>query len=120
VRLALWLFNIVVRREVGGPTIVGILDADRAWWGDPLADWTMFVLAKSATPEMARFHSRFWEAYGPPEPTSEVRFRTVVYEAMHVGTALASATRYHDEQTVQRGRHDLRAAAMALPALLDG
>jgi aminoglycoside phosphotransferase (APT) family kinase protein len=104
----LWLFNILVRREVDGPSISGILDADRAWWGDPLADWTMFVLAMAAAPETQRFHARFWQAYGELEQTLETTFRQAVYEAMHIGTALVWASHHDDVETVQRGKRDLR------------
>jgi len=113
----LWLFNILVARGRDGPTIVGILDADRAWWGDPMADWTMFVLAKGATPETRQFHARFWQAYGQPEPTPETMFRNAVYEALNVGTALVWATRHDDIDTVQRGKRDLRAVAATLQTL---
>ena len=113
----LWLFNILVERGPDGPSIAGVLDADRAWWGDPMADWTMFVLAKGAVPETQRFHSRFWQAYGQPEPTPETAFRNAVYEAMHVGTALVWATRHDDRDTVQRGKRDLRTVATTLPTL---
>ena len=41
----LWLFNLLIARQPREPSIVGVLDADRAWWGDPMADWTMFILA---------------------------------------------------------------------------
>jgi aminoglycoside phosphotransferase (APT) family kinase protein len=114
----LWLFNVLVTRGVDGPTISGILDADRAWWGDPPADWTMFVLAKSATPETHRFHARFWRAYGQPEETPDTAFRRAAYEAMHIGTALAWATRHDDADTARRGTRDLRSAVQALAALV--
>jgi aminoglycoside phosphotransferase (APT) family kinase protein len=114
----LWLFNILVERGPDGPAIVGVLDADRAWWGDPMADWTMFVLAKAtATPETERLHGRFWQAYGQPEPTPGTAFRNAVYEALNVGTALVWAARHDDTDTVQRGKRDLRAVAAALPTL---
>jgi aminoglycoside phosphotransferase (APT) family kinase protein len=111
----LWLFNILVRRDVDGPTITGVLDADRAWWGDPLADWTMFVLAMAA-PETHQVHARFWQAYGEVEQTPERAFRQAVYEAMHIGTALVWATRHDDVDTVQRGNRDLRAVVKRLQA----
>jgi aminoglycoside phosphotransferase (APT) family kinase protein len=104
----LWLFNILVSRGLGGPTISGILDADRAWWGDPLADWTMFVLAMEA-PEKHPGHARFWQAYGAVEQTPETGFRQAVYEAMHIGSAMAWASKHDDVDTVQRGTRDLRA-----------
>jgi len=113
----LWLFNILVRRNADGPDITGILDADRAWWGDPLADWTLFVLSKSASPENQPFHAVFWQTYGQTENTPGAAFRKNVYEAMHVGTALSWAARHHDEETLERGKHDLHAAATILPNL---
>jgi aminoglycoside phosphotransferase (APT) family kinase protein len=109
----LWLFNILVSRGLEGPTISGILDADRAWWGDPMADWTMFVLAMEA-PEKHPGHARFWQAYGAPEQTSETAFRKAVYEAMHIGSAMAWANHHGDVDTVQRGKRDLRAVLKRL------
>jgi aminoglycoside phosphotransferase (APT) family kinase protein len=114
----LWLFNILVSREVDGPAITGVLDADRAWWGDPLADWTMFVLAKAAGPETHQFHARFWQAYGELEQTPEVAFRQAVYEAMHIGTALAWASRHDDTDTMQRGKQDLATVTKTLRSFL--
>jgi aminoglycoside phosphotransferase (APT) family kinase protein len=51
----LWTFNILIQRNTNGPAIVGILDADRSWWGDPMADWTMFIL-KHAEKEQGHSH----------------------------------------------------------------
>ena len=116
----LWLFNILIQRDSTGaaPKIVGILDADRAWWGDPLADWTMFVLAKSASAETQPMHDSFWRGYGELEQTPGLEFRKAVYEAMHVGTALEWAIRNQDDDTVKRGKQDLKAVAASLPGLL--
>ena len=114
----LWLFNILIKRSSAGSNIVGILDADRAWWGDPLADWTMFVLEKSTSPDTQRFHDCFWQGYGQVDQTPNIAFRKTIYEAMHVGTALAWAVRVHDDDTVERGRHDLSVAATNLSNLL--
>jgi aminoglycoside phosphotransferase (APT) family kinase protein len=109
----LWLFNILVSRGSEGPTISGILDADRAWWGDPLADWTMFVLAMAAS-EKHPGHARFWQSYGAPEQTPETTFRREVYEAMHIGSAMAWASRHGDTDTVQRGKRDLQSVLKRL------
>ncbi len=110
----LWLFNLLVTHNVDGPTISGVLDADRAWWGDPLADWTMFVLAMGARPETHQFHARFWQAYGEAEQTPEAAFRQAVYEAMHIGTAVVWASRHDDAETVQRGKRDLHTVVKRL------
>jgi aminoglycoside phosphotransferase (APT) family kinase protein len=113
----LWLFNILIDCSAGEPRIVGVLDADRAWWGDPQADWTMFVLAKGAAPETDHLHARFWQSYGARIQTPEATFRQAIYEALHIGTALVWATRHDDEETLQRGADDLRAVVMLLPTL---
>ena len=68
----LWLFNLLIARGEHEPAIVGILDADRAWWGDPIADWTMFILAHA---EQEEGHSHFWQAYGQREGTPAAKFR---------------------------------------------
>ena len=112
----LWLFNILITHGENGPAIVGVLDADRSWWGDPMADWTMFILAH-ADPEEG--HAHFWQTYGEREDTQGVRFRKNVYNAMHAGTALVYSVRTHDEGTVQRAYGTLREVAEALPTLID-
>jgi hypothetical protein len=101
------LFNILIQRDAQGPSIIGVLDADRAWWGDPPADWTMFVLAKGAVPE-TDYLARFWHGYGMRDQTPEAAFRQAIYEALHIGTALAWAARHDDGETFERGTADLK------------
>lgn len=112
----LWLFNMLVQRGADGPRISAVLDHDRAWWGDPLADWTMFVLAKSASAETQRSHAAFWRAYGQTAQTPSAIFRAQVYEAMHIGSALAHAAQHGDEDTLARGRAELWMLAAAFEA----
>ncbi len=112
----LWAFNLLIARGESDAAIVGVLDADRAWWGDPMADWTMFILAH-AEPEEGLAH--FWQAYGPREETRGAEFRKTVYDGMHAATALVYSVRTHDEGTVQRAYGTLREVAEALPALID-
>lgn len=110
----LWLFNLLIKHNDGTPAIVGVLDADRAWWGDPMADWTMFILAH-ADPDEG--HSYFWQAYGQPEETPGARFRKTVYDGMHAGTALVWSDRNSDEGTLEKAKRTLREVAEALPSL---
>ena len=110
----LWLFNILVKREGAAPSIVGILDADRAWWGDPLADWTMFILAHA---EQEEGHSHFWQAYGQREDTPAMRFRKTVYDGMHAGTALVWAFQHNDEGTLEKAQGTLKEVSALLPTL---
>ena len=112
----LWAFNLLIARGESDPAIVGVLDADRAWWGDPLADWTMFILAHT---EPEEGHAHFWRVYGPREDKREFRFRKTVYDGMHAATALVYSVRTDDEGTVQRAYGTLREVAEALPALID-
>lgn len=110
----LWPFNILVTRQ-NQPSIVGILDADRSWWGDPMADWTMFILAHA---EKEEGHSHFWKAYGQPADTKSARFRASVYNAMHAGTAFIWASKHQDEETVTRAKGTLGEVMDILPTLL--
>ena len=110
----LWSFNILISRE-NKPSIVGVLDADRSWWGDPMADWTMFILAHA---EKEEGHSHFWSAYGQPENTQSARFRASVYDAMHAGTAYIWAVKHQDEETVTKAKGTLSEVMDILPLLL--
>lgn len=111
----LWLFNILIQRGENGPAIVGILDADRAWWGDPMADWTMFILAHAGQEEG---HAHFWQAYGQPQDTPGTRYRAHVYDAMHAGTAFIWAVGHHDEETVGKAEGTLRESIDFLHSIL--
>ncbi|WP_437784602.1 phosphotransferase family protein [Sorangium sp. So ce1097] len=113
----LWLYNLLIERGPGGASIAGVIDADRAFWGDPMADWTMFALSMSASPATQPLHDRFWRAYGRPEPTRASAFRAVVYGAMNAGVALPWAVRYGDDDLLHRAKRALREAAEALPRL---
>jgi aminoglycoside phosphotransferase (APT) family kinase protein len=111
----LWSFNLLITHGENDPAIVGILDADRAWWGDPMADWTMFILAHA---EKEEGHSRFWQAYGRPADTPNARFRMSVYDAMHAGTAFLWAVAHQDQETVERAEGTLREVAEILSSMV--
>jgi aminoglycoside phosphotransferase (APT) family kinase protein len=111
----LWSFNIMITQKANKPAIAGILDADRAWWGDPMADWTMFIL-KHAEPDEG--HSHFWKTYGRLENTPGSICRAYVYDAMHAGTAFIWATQHQDDETVLRAQGTLSEVAAALPHCL--
>jgi aminoglycoside phosphotransferase (APT) family kinase protein len=101
----LWLFNLLVARATAdGPAIVGLLDADRAWWGDPMADWTMFILANAET---EAGHTRFWQAYGERPDSRGAQVRAGIYAGMHASSALLWAAQHHDESTVARAQNTM-------------
>jgi aminoglycoside phosphotransferase (APT) family kinase protein len=107
----LWLFNLLLERTKEGPRIVGVLDADRGSWGDPLADWTFFLLERRAS---AQEQALFWQAYGQPAAGPGARFRAQVYQGLHRGKILSVARRDGNERAVNRA---YRALADVLNAL---
>jgi aminoglycoside phosphotransferase (APT) family kinase protein len=86
----LWLFNLLIARHLDGARIVGVLDADRGSWGDPLADWTFFLLPRRAS---LLEQALFWHAYGQQEAGPGAQFRAQVYQGLHQGKILSVARR---------------------------
>ena len=113
----LWAFNILISQKSGWPEIAGILDADRAWWGDPMADWTMFIWAKGTGRHMAKAKSVFWQGYGLPEQTMSVRFRAEIYNALHLGRMMILYNREKNQGAVERGQYELGEVVRALSDL---
>ncbi len=81
----LWTFNILIKRDQGHPRITAVLDSDGASWGDPMADWTMFLLHIKTTEGTDRNEIEgapaFWQAYGQPERSRGALFREQIYRA---------------------------------------
>lgn len=100
----LWLVNILVKRIEGIPQIAGIIDNDRASWGDPMADWTIFLLERNSAPEI----QSFWETYGPPQTTRVSQFRQRVYFGCHCGAILLEQHRVHKGSGLERTFAELR------------
>lgn len=116
----LWTFNLLVTRKNGKPFITGVLDTERAWWGDPLVDWIMFLL--SIRSEEMYWQSRlaaFYSGYGALGESKTTQFRQEVYKAMHVGSSAVWAARHGNQEDIQRAHQDLGRIAMVLPKLLD-
>lgn len=77
----LWTGNIMLAPDTPTPTITGVLDHDRAWWGDPAADWTIHLAASRPGTE----RDAFWETYRPPPATPNMDRRALYYRARHLG-----------------------------------
>jgi aminoglycoside phosphotransferase (APT) family kinase protein len=107
----LWLFNLLIERTREGPHIVGVLDADRGSWGDPLADWTFFLLERRASPQE---QALFWQAYGRPDAGPGARFRALVYQGLHQGKILSVARRDGNERAVSKASRALAEVVNAL------
>ena len=92
----LWLPNVMFAAGAPEPTVTGIFDHDRASWGDPAADWPIYVARQRAE------RDPFWETYGRPADTQENTWRALVYQARHLGAVRLERHRL--------GRHDRIAA----------
>jgi aminoglycoside phosphotransferase (APT) family kinase protein len=77
----LWTVNALLADGAAEPTITGVLDFDRTWWGDPAADWTIRMAA--AKPGTER--DAFWETYGAQDDSPHSVLRSRIYEARHIG-----------------------------------
>lgn len=106
----LWTVNVLVKRGESGPNITAILDCDRASWGDPMADWTMFLLHHNAGTEVGAF----WETYGLPEQSSSAQFRFLIYRGWHLGGARLEQYRLHHPEAIKRSYRDMQTVVEAL------
>lgn len=113
----LWWFNLLIERTTTGSHIVALLDPDRGSWGDPLADWTFFLLSKRAS---ASAQALFWQEYGSPLQDVASYFRANVYEGLHQGKILSVAKRDRKDKIVSRANIALQQVVVTLQQLLAG
>lgn len=76
----LWTVNVLLDPAEPEPTITGVVDCDRAWWGDPPADWTIFRAVQRQGAERAAFFDR----YGPLPSSGSDELRARFYLARHL------------------------------------
>ncbi|MYY04546.1 MULTISPECIES: aminoglycoside phosphotransferase family protein [unclassified Streptomyces] len=84
----LWVGNTMLAEAAPEPMITGVFDCDRTWWGDPEADWPIYLALRKPGTE----RDAFWESYGQAGRTESARWRALVYEAKH---ATALLLEYH-------------------------
>ena len=111
VHFDLWDGNILVDSCTGTPRISGLIDAERAFWGDPLADFVSLALLSDIRRDRA-FLDGYRQAGGPVvlDVSSEVRlalYRSYLYLIM-----LAEMTPRTFTPAERRRRE-----AMVIPAL---
>ncbi|WP_427018054.1 phosphotransferase family protein [Pseudarthrobacter sp. P1] len=93
----LWIGNVMLAADTTEPRISGVFDCDRTSWGDPMADWTMFLIARRAQDETAAF----WHGYGRrPEITEGARIRSHAYRARSIGESRLEYHRLHDSSSI--------------------
>jgi aminoglycoside phosphotransferase (APT) family kinase protein len=81
----LWPKNVLIDRTQSPPQIVGLLDAERGLWGDPLAEWIFYYLE---VPEA------FWQVYGRPPDDPATQFCQLAYRGLYTIQLLLEATRF--------------------------
>lgn len=66
----LWPANVLIKRTASGPVITGVLDSERAMWGDPLFEWIY---------HLGTTHPAYWEGYGEREvhPVRALAYRGI-------------------------------------------
>jgi aminoglycoside phosphotransferase (APT) family kinase protein len=101
----LWTPNVMLAPDTSEPTIVGVLDHDRASWGDPAADWGISLVARKSTEAREAFR----ETYGQAETTSGAEWRTLVYQALHIGAARLERHRLRNFAKIPASYEDMRA-----------
>ncbi|MFE5084438.1 phosphotransferase family protein [Streptomyces mirabilis] len=92
----LWTVNTMLDSEAPTPVITGVLDLDRTLFGDPDADWTIRMACAKRDERTA-----FWDAYGPRDASRAVTWRSLVYEARHLGAIRLERHRLHNSDGVR-------------------
>ncbi|KOU62695.1 phosphotransferase family protein [Streptomyces sp. IGB124] len=105
----LWTVNTMLAEGAPVPTICGVLDLDRTWWGDPEADWPTRMARAKQDERLS-----FFETCPAPADTESVRWRRHVYEVRHLGALRLERHRLGNQAGV---RNSYPAVAVELSAL---
>lgn len=82
----LWPQNVLVDRQSGSPRIVGLLDAERGLWGDPMAEWIFHLLD---------IPDAFWQTYQQVPTGPGAQFRQLAYRGMYTLQIILEAARFN-------------------------
>lgn len=86
----LWVGNTMLAQGTPEPLINGVFDCDRTLWGDPEADWPIYLTLRKPGSE----RDAFWESYGRVGRTENARWRALIYEAKHATALLLEFHRF--------------------------
>lgn len=100
----LWTVNTMIAKDAPEPTLTGVLDFDRTWWGDPAADWTIRMANAKQDERLA-----FWETYGTQERTPAAAWRSLIYEIRHLGAVRLERHRHGEYDGVAQSYDDVAA-----------
>jgi aminoglycoside phosphotransferase (APT) family kinase protein len=91
----LWPKNVLIERREAVPRIVGLLDSERAIWGDPMAEWIYYYLDVPAA---------FWSGYGERLADNGSRFRANAYLGLYSIQLFLEAWRFDYDDGFARKR----------------
>lgn len=95
----LWLKNILIERNDGSANISAVLDAERAFWGEPAAEWIFSFFDLPAV---------FWQQYGSPakgnsgKDNDSAAIRNKLYEGRGAIQLCLEAWRFHFDDAFAR------------------
>ncbi|MFD5625802.1 phosphotransferase family protein [Streptomyces sp. NPDC127072] len=112
----LWPGNILVDRSHGAPRIGGLIDGERMFWGDPLADFVSLALLGDIEDE-PHFLTGYQEAGGRADFDPPARRRLALYRSyLYLIMIIESVPRAYGDEHVARLRE---AVTPELVAALD-
>ena len=105
---------MLTEQSAEGPRISAVLDADRAWWRDPMADWTAHLFRIKTKPRILLGLAAFQDEYGARQEGQSASLRALVYDAMHTGKIMASAKRRNRARVLAESSDRMDRIAAAL------
>lgn len=95
----LWPKNVLFVRQNKQPKIVGLLDAERGFWGDPMAEWIYHHL---------EIPSAYWAGYGGRPYGENVQFRDWAYLGLYSIQFILEAWRFkYDDEFARKNLYDV-------------
>lgn len=91
----LWPKNVLLEQTENDTRITGLLDSERAFWGDPMAEWIFHDGTCAAA---------FWESYGNKPAGKGARFREYAYTGLYAVQLYLEAWRFKQDDTPFRER----------------
>ncbi|HEX5402256.1 MAG TPA: aminoglycoside phosphotransferase family protein [Pseudonocardiaceae bacterium] len=101
----LFVPNVMLAEGAPEPLITGMFDHDRSSWGDPAADWGIYLARLKPGTE----RDGFWETYGPPDDSEAAAWRTLVYRSAHIGAVRLERHRMDHPDRIPATYDDMRA-----------
>ena len=108
----LWTVNVMLDPGADEPVICGVFDNDRGFWGDPEADWPVYLAGLK--PGSAR--DAFWDGYGVRPSGAAAARRALYYQARHIGAIRLELHRLGKADQVPQTYERMHGLLTQLPA----